>query len=159
MSIPMTPHCMSNKRLLLVLFLASGVILQEAPSAKKRPTESVRGKKLPPALWLSGANQMDIASRDVFYGPRGKEHEPHGTFWFIKEDLDGTSPKLIVKDDQGVKWNAKLGSEAQPETAASRLTWAVGFFAIEDYGYTTATLTPRSIPVDSPKQSAKLSFV
>ncbi len=27
----------------------------------------------------------------------------------------------------------KLGAEAQPETAASRLVWAVGYFVNEDY--------------------------
>jgi hypothetical protein len=38
-----------------------------------------------------------------------------------------------VEDDSGVKWKVKLGSEARPETVASRLVWAVGYFANEDY--------------------------
>jgi hypothetical protein len=32
-----------------------------------------------------------------------------------------------------VKWKVKLGDEAKPETVASRLVWAVGYFADEDY--------------------------
>src|SRR5712691_11649710 len=76
---------------------------------------------------------MDISSRDLIYGPGGKEHELHGTFAFVAEDLDGTNPKIIVRDEDGVKWTVKLGAEARPETAASRLTWAVGYFANEDY--------------------------
>ena len=33
----------------------------------------------------------------------------------------------------GVKWRVKLGPEAQPETAATRLAWGVGYFTDEDY--------------------------
>jgi len=32
-----------------------------------------------------------------------------------------------------VKWRVKLGVEARPETVASRLVWAVGYYANEDY--------------------------
>jgi hypothetical protein len=84
----------------------------------------------PPALWRSPA---DVASRDLFYGPGGKEHEPHSTFTFLKEDLEGTNPKFVVRDQDGTKWKVKLGAEARPETVASRLTWAVGYFTNEDY--------------------------
>jgi hypothetical protein len=81
-------------------------------------------------LWR---NPSDITSRNLFFGPGGKDHQPHGTFTFIKEDMDGTSPKFSVRDQDGVKWKVKLGSEARPETVASRLTWSVGYFANEDY--------------------------
>ena len=84
----------------------------------------------PPVLWREPA---DIASRDLYYGPGGKAHEPHGTFTFEKEDMQGYSPKFDVVDENGVKWRVKLGEEARPETAASRLVWAVGYFANEDY--------------------------
>ncbi len=46
---------------------------------------------------------------------------------------DGTSPKFVVEDGRGVRWKVKLGEEAQSETAAARLLWAVGYFADEDY--------------------------
>jgi hypothetical protein len=88
------------------------------------------GVNVPIMLWRSAT---DIAARNLFYGPGGKEHQPHSTFSFIKEDLDGTSPKIVVRDQDGVKWKVKLGAEARPETAASRLVWAVGYFANEDY--------------------------
>jgi hypothetical protein len=32
-----------------------------------------------------------------------------------------------------VKWKVKLGVEARPETVASRLVWAAGYFTTEDY--------------------------
>jgi hypothetical protein len=84
----------------------------------------------PAVLWRDPG---DIASRDLFYGPGGQRDQPHGRFTFIEEDLDGSNPKFVVRDEDGVKWKAKLGIEARPETVASRLVWAVGYFANEDY--------------------------
>lgn len=81
-------------------------------------------------LWR---DPVDISARDLYYGPGGKEHEPRGTFTFVKEDLNGTNPKIVVRDQDGVKWKVKLGDEARPETVASRLVWAAGYFASEDY--------------------------
>jgi hypothetical protein len=77
----------------------------------------------------------DITSRNLIYGAGGKEHAPNGkgTFTFEKEDLDGSNPKFVVRDADGTKWKVKLGVEAKPETAASRLIWAVGYSTNEDY--------------------------
>src|SRR5882724_1366329 len=75
----------------------------------------------------------DIAKRDLFYGPGGKQHLPQAPFKFTKEDTDGSSPKFDVEDASGVKWKVKLGVEAQPETAATRIVWAAGYFTDEDY--------------------------
>ena len=83
-----------------------------------------------PVLWVE---PTDLTSRNLFYGSGGKEHEPKGPFSFVKEDLDGTNAKFEVKDPDGVKWKVKLGAEAGPETVASRLVWAVGYFTNEDY--------------------------
>jgi hypothetical protein len=88
------------------------------------------GLNLIPVLWRDPG---DISSLNLLYGPGGKEHEPTGKFTFVKEDLKGTSPKYDLVDEQGVRWRAKVGEEAQPETAATRLIWAVGYFADEDY--------------------------
>jgi hypothetical protein len=84
----------------------------------------------PPVLWEDPA---DIASRDLTNGAGGADHQPKGPFKFVEEDMAGTSPKFVVKDGDGVKWKVKLGEEAHPETVASRLVWAVGYFADEDY--------------------------
>src|SRR5580700_4201377 len=81
-------------------------------------------------LWRDPA---DIAARDLFYGPGGKDHEPRGTFTFVKEDLDGTNPKFVVRDGDGVEWKVKLGREARPETVASRIVWSAGYYTNEDY--------------------------
>src|ERR1700747_2127692 len=111
------------------------LVLVSAPAASAK-----RDKTEPPAAEITAngaavlwSNPTDITSRNLFYGPGGKDHQPRGTFTFTKEDLDGTSPKFFVRDQDGVKWKVKLGSEARPETVASRLTWGVGYFANEDY--------------------------
>jgi len=75
----------------------------------------------------------DISARDLFYGSGGEAHSPKGPFTFEKEDMNGTNPKFVVHDSDGVKWKVKIGEEAGPETVASRLVWAVGYFTDEDY--------------------------
>lgn len=86
-----------------------------------------------PANAVFWTEPTDLASRDLFYGPGGKAHEPHGPFTFVKEDLDGTNPKYVVKDADGTKWKVKLGLESRPETTASRIVWAAGYQVNEDY--------------------------
>ena len=81
-------------------------------------------------LWR---DPVDIRSRDLFHGPGGAQHEPHGPYTFVKEELGGSNPKFTVRDRDGVKWKVKLGVEARPETVATRLVWAVGYAANEDY--------------------------
>ncbi|HJZ99422.1 MAG TPA: hypothetical protein VKE70_23085, partial [Candidatus Solibacter sp.] len=84
----------------------------------------------PGILWRE---PMDIASRKLYYGAGGEEHQPKPPFQFVKEDLEGSSPKFTVTDAENVSWKVKLGQEARPETAATRLAWAVGYFTDEDY--------------------------
>ncbi len=100
------------------------------PSGKAHDSASFAVATTRASLWQ---NPIDIASRDLFYGPGGKEHAPDSTFTFVKEDRSGTNPKFDVRDENGTKWRVKLGDEARPEVAASRLVWAIGYYANEDY--------------------------
>jgi len=100
---------------------------------EKNQTPEAQGKSIgsgPAVLWRI---PEDIASRNLLYGSGGKQHEPRPTFTFLKEDLDGTSPKFEVLGQDEVKWKVKLGAEARSETAASRFLWAVGYFTDEVY--------------------------
>jgi len=83
-----------------------------------------------PVLWQ---NPAEIGSRDLFYGLGGQGHQPQGPVTFLEEDLAGTNPKFDVRDKNGVKWKVKLGLEARPETVASRITWAVGYYVDDEY--------------------------
>jgi hypothetical protein len=75
----------------------------------------------------------DIRTRNLFYGPGGRAGQPRAPFRFIEEDQGGSNPKFVVEDARNVRWKVKLGSEAKPETAATRLLWAVGYFADSTY--------------------------
>lgn len=75
----------------------------------------------------------DIHARNLYWGVGGENHQPELPVEFVKEDKGGTNPKFDVRDSADHKWKAKLGLEAKPETAASRLMWAVGYAANENY--------------------------
>jgi len=78
---------------------------------------------------------IDVNQLNLFYGAGGKEDAPApgAKYKFKKEDMNGTSPKFDVEDDQGIKWRVKLGQEPRAETAATRLLFAAGYFVDEDY--------------------------
>src|SRR5690349_4207560 len=100
----------------------------EAAREKSAKTTGASAEKS--VLWRE---PTDIGLRDLRYGEGGAGHAPTTTvFAFIKEDLSGSNPKLIVTDRDGVKWKIKLGAEVKPEVAASRLVWAVGYFTNEN---------------------------
>jgi hypothetical protein len=88
-----------------------------------------------PALWHDPGN---IAQLNLLYGQGGRELQPAPPFKFDSEDSSGTNPKFNVIDAHGTNWRVKLGDEARPEVTASRLLWAVGYFADEDYLVDTA---------------------
>ena len=100
---------------------------------KRYIAPTVTGEITRPVLTELWREPGDIRSENLLYGAGGKEHEPHGPFTFVKEDLDGTNPKYNVRDSDGTKWKIKLGAEARPETVASRFVWAVGYHVDEDY--------------------------
>ena len=84
----------------------------------------------PVALWH---DRGDVSALDLRAGPGGENLQPGTNLKFIREFKDGTSTKFEVEDENGAKWKVKLGPEAKSETAATRLVWAVGYHADEDY--------------------------
>jgi len=129
----MTNYRIPSKLRRLVVLAAIPVLAILADSEAVRtskPGVVELGHGVTAILWREPA---DIASRNLVYGVGGEEHQPRGPFTFVEEDLDGTNPKLDVRDQNGVKWKVKLGAEARPEVAASRLIWAAGYFTPENY--------------------------
>jgi len=100
------------------------------PVVVEPPENGVVPKEPVEELWRDPG---DVRARNLFYGSGGKQHEPRGAFTFIEEDMDGTNPKFVVKDQDGVKWKVKMGTEAQPETVAARILWAAGYYTHDDY--------------------------
>lgn len=114
----------------LILFPAWAAGAPAGKHAKDKDKPAADAASGPAEIWK---DPTDWATRDLFYGPGGKDHQPHGPFTFVKEDLDGSNPKYVVRDAGGTKWKVKLGLEARPETVTTRLAWAVGYYANEDY--------------------------
>lgn len=83
-----------------------------------------------PVIWR---NPGDISQRNLTFGPGASDMAPVAPFTFIKEETTGESAKFDVKDARGETWVVKVGPEAQAETVATRLIWAVGYFADEAY--------------------------
>ncbi len=126
---------MSLKKHMVLALLAALVLTGPVAGVVKKEhgKRAGRGETAGAVHAVLWRNPVDLESRNLFYGPGGESRQPRAPFTFIKEDLDGSNPKFVVRDAAGVKWKVKLGAEARPETAASRLVWAAGYFANEDY--------------------------
>ena len=108
--------------------LAALVALLLALSASTAAAEKKSKKRaLPrgtPVLW----RDVDPATLDLAAGPGGPEMRPvTRRLRFLKEEKGGWSKKFRVRDARGREWVAKVGREAQSETAAARLVWAAGY--------------------------------
>jgi hypothetical protein len=100
-------------------------------SEKKDSHQPVRASEIHhPVLWHDPG---DIASKNLLYGPGGGEGQPKPPFVFVDEDMHDSNPKFDVRDADDREWRVKLGAEAKPEIVASRLLWAVGYYANVDY--------------------------
>jgi hypothetical protein len=107
--------------ILLSTFAALPVLAQKAQAPQPAGV---------PVIWR---NPGDISQRNLIYGPGSAELAPMAPFTFVKEESNGESAKFDVTDARGVTWIVKVGPEAQSETVATRLVWAVGYFADEAY--------------------------
>src|SRR5215213_1375469 len=78
-----------------------------------------------PVLWREPA---DITTLDLLAGPGGDASKPDLSQVIWEESQPGGySVKWKVRDASGKRWVVKLGNEARPETAATRLVWAAGY--------------------------------
>ena len=108
----------------LVLFAAAAMPVQ-AQDAKDKDNKEKKVYTGPAVLWRA---PEDIESRNLLVGAGGDAMKPdlsRVTFVEVKEG--GWSTKFRVTDGKGNEWVAKLSKEAQPETAANRLLWAIGY--------------------------------
>ncbi|MFL5545009.1 MAG: hypothetical protein ACJ792_09885 [Gemmatimonadaceae bacterium] len=71
----------------------------------------------------------DIEQRDLFLGVGGSKNapDPNDVYEFKEQKAVGTQPGYDVKDSKGREWSVKLGEEARPEIAVSRILWAIGY--------------------------------
>jgi len=115
--------------LLLMSLLTSGY----AQTKSKAPEPLPSGKAI---IW----EPVNTRSLDLYKGPGGAEMQPDlSSIKFIKEEKRGHNKKFRISDGSGRVWVAKLGSEAQPETAAVRLLYGLGYKT--EINYLVPTLT------------------
>jgi len=91
-----------------------------------------------PALTTAQPRRMledrgPIQNLDLYWGNASPDRAPISPFTFLSEDVDGTNPKAILQDANGVLWNAKWDEEVPAEIAATRLAWALGLRVEETY--------------------------
>ena len=124
-----TPKSLSTSGVVIALALTLPARAYQKPQSQNFDA-AASSPAATAGLWQ---DRGDITSLNLRDGPGRKEHQPAGKFTFVKEDKQGGSPKFEIVDEQGVHWKAKLGTEAQSETVATRLVWAAGYFTDEDY--------------------------
>jgi hypothetical protein len=117
------------RRALILTFVLAACSSSVALAQKKQKQPLPTGK---PIAWRDPG---DIATLNLLHGPGSEEMAPQAPFTFVSESTLGASPKLKVKDARGITWSVKMGPEAQAETVATRLVWAMGYFADEAYHY------------------------
>lgn len=118
------------KTTVISCLLAAFCLLLAQPAQSQKSEKKDERRRAPAVLWRDPG---DVSRRDLRYGPGSPALAPAAPFTFVEEVKSGESPKFKVKDARGTEWSVKLGPEAQAETVATRLVWAVGYFVEETY--------------------------
>lgn len=109
------------------VLIAMGLVMTSAQSAVAQSSDTANDGIAPagkPVMWEA----VDPSTLDLFWGPGGEAMKPElSKIEFIEEEKSGHNKKYRIKDGAGSVWVAKLGREAQPETAAVRLIYALGY--------------------------------
>ena len=105
--------------LLLVALPLSAAAQEKKDKKEKKPLTGT------PVFWRAPEN---IEQRNLLLGAGGEEMKPDiSTLTFIEQKKGGYSTKYRVRDAKGNEWVAKIGREAQTDTAANRILWALGY--------------------------------
>jgi hypothetical protein len=71
---------------------------------------------------------VDIKRQNLYYGPGGTALRPNlRRVTLIRRETGGNNLKYRIRDASGRVWVAKIADESQPEVAAVRLLWAIGY--------------------------------
>ena len=110
---------------LMVLTLAMPIAATAQDNKDKKDKKEKKELTGTPVLWHE---PTDIESRNLLLGAGGDQMKPDlSTLTFIEQKKGGYSTKYRVRDAKGNEWVAKIGKEAQTDTAANRLLWALGY--------------------------------
>jgi hypothetical protein len=120
-----------GKRIILTIIL----LTVSTTGFAQKPKKNKPNKPRPQGTEVLWREPVDIESRDLFNGPGGESMKPDlSRVTFIRDQAGGGySTNYRVRDGSGKIWVAKLKAEAQPETAAVRLVWAIGYMTEINY--------------------------
>src|SRR4029078_2567509 len=108
---------MKNQIRLLTLICVTSLISAGAALAQQRITTSG-------VLW----EPVDVARQNLYYGPGGTALRPNlRRVTLIRRETGGNNLKYRIRDASGRVWVAKIADESQPEVAAVRLLWGIGY--------------------------------
>jgi hypothetical protein len=110
---------------LALLLLMVALPVSAAAQDKDKDKKEKKPLTGTPVFWRAPEN---IEQRNLLLGAGGEEMKPDiSRLTFIEQKTGGFSTKYRVKDAKGNEWIAKVGKEAQSDTAANRLLWALGY--------------------------------
>ena len=107
-----------------ILFLLA---VNDSFPQKKQPKALEKAK---PVMW----KPVKIQQQNLYFGPGGKGMQPNlKRITLIRKEKGGNNLKYRIKDGSGRIWVAKIADESQPETAAVRLLWGIGYLTEINY--------------------------
>jgi hypothetical protein len=119
----------------LISLIVFGLLFSSVSAQKQEKSKPLPAGK--PVMW----EPVNIAERDLFWGPGGEKGVPDlSRVTFIEKEKHGYNTKYRIKDGAGRVWVTKYGREAQPETVAVRLLWALGYKTEINYLVPTITI-------------------
>lgn len=127
--------------LIIILLIAPAAVF----SQQKSRSAVTAGRMV---MW----EPVNISRRDLYWGPGGRAMFPNlRRVTLIRKETGGNNLKYRIKDASGKIWVAKIADESQPETAAVRLLWGIGYKTEINY------LVPRlTIPGKGTFKNARL---
>jgi hypothetical protein len=60
---------------------------------------------------------------------KARTPSPRPPFLFVREDHEGSTPKVFIRDGRGALWNVKFGEEVKAEVFATKLVAALGYYS------------------------------
>jgi hypothetical protein len=112
----------------LIIVVVAGISIGFGKHRAKTRSSIPAGRAV---LWRDPGNTHE---RNLLLGPGDEAMRPDlRQVTLIEKEKGGYSTKYRVRDASGREWVAKIGKEAQSETAASRLLWGVGYFTDTNY--------------------------
>jgi hypothetical protein len=143
-----------GRKIWLLLLLITFVSVSIGVGKK---TKTKKGKDIPAGRAVLWRDPADIHRRNLLLGPGGEAMKPdlRQVTLIEKEKGGGYSTKYRVRDAAGNEWVAKVGKEAQSETAASRLMWGVGYYTDTNYLVPEVTVNGIKKPLRNVRFSAR----